>query len=384
MAVGFPTKVSYANGDVYSASDVNDTNGTLNLLNPTAKGSIVSASSANTPSRLAVGTDGQVLVADSTQTTGLAWATASSGAPYVAGKNVFINGAADVWQRGTSFTTSGAYTADRWAEVNGANSITYSRSTDVPSSLGFQYSISRAGTGSNMVQRIEAANAARFAGQTVTLSFYYKSTAGADSLGYSIYHANSADNFGGVTQIGSNQTIATPSTSWTRVTYSFAVPAGGANGLAFYFFRGNTATSTTLMTGFQIELGSSASAFSRAGGTIQGELANCQRYYIRYSYNSTNTQYFGSGIGFSTTRVFASLALPVSMRTTPSISLGGNVFVGDTNTNTQITSSGVNAGDSSGQQLSLSLLVSSGLTQFRPYFIALTASGSLVELSSEL
>jgi hypothetical protein len=31
MAVGFPAKTTYANGDVFSASDINDTNGTLNL-----------------------------------------------------------------------------------------------------------------------------------------------------------------------------------------------------------------------------------------------------------------------------------------------------------------------------------------------------------------
>jgi hypothetical protein len=30
MAVGFPAKTTYANGDVFSASDINDTNGTLN------------------------------------------------------------------------------------------------------------------------------------------------------------------------------------------------------------------------------------------------------------------------------------------------------------------------------------------------------------------
>jgi len=73
MAVGFPTKVTYANGDVFSASDVNDTNGTLNLVNPTAKGSIVSASAANTPSRLTVGSNDTVLMAASGETTGLKW-----------------------------------------------------------------------------------------------------------------------------------------------------------------------------------------------------------------------------------------------------------------------------------------------------------------------
>lgn len=79
MAVGFPTKVTYANGDVFSASDINDTNGTINLINPTAKGDLFAGSAANTYTKLAVGTDGQVLTAASGQATGLQWATPASG-----------------------------------------------------------------------------------------------------------------------------------------------------------------------------------------------------------------------------------------------------------------------------------------------------------------
>ena len=75
MAVGFPLKVSYANGDVYSASDVNDTNGTVNLIKPDAKGDMFSGSAANTYTKISVGTNGQLLTADSTASGGVAWKT---------------------------------------------------------------------------------------------------------------------------------------------------------------------------------------------------------------------------------------------------------------------------------------------------------------------
>jgi hypothetical protein len=44
-----------------------------------AKGDLISATAADTPARLAVGTNGQILTADSTTATGLKWATPSSG-----------------------------------------------------------------------------------------------------------------------------------------------------------------------------------------------------------------------------------------------------------------------------------------------------------------
>ena len=45
-----------------------------------AKGDLISATAADTPARLAVGTNGQVLMADSTTSTGLKWGAAAAGA----------------------------------------------------------------------------------------------------------------------------------------------------------------------------------------------------------------------------------------------------------------------------------------------------------------
>jgi hypothetical protein len=56
MAAGWPTKVTYANGDVFSASDINDTNGTLNYIDPTSA------------------TDGQVLTRDNAAPGKVKWA----------------------------------------------------------------------------------------------------------------------------------------------------------------------------------------------------------------------------------------------------------------------------------------------------------------------
>jgi len=48
----------------------------------TAKGDLISATAASTVARLAVGSDSQILVADSTASTGLKWATPASGSTF--------------------------------------------------------------------------------------------------------------------------------------------------------------------------------------------------------------------------------------------------------------------------------------------------------------
>jgi hypothetical protein len=55
-----------------------DTNAIQNAI-VDAKGDLIGATAADTPARLAVGTNGQMLTADSTAATGLAWSTPVTG-----------------------------------------------------------------------------------------------------------------------------------------------------------------------------------------------------------------------------------------------------------------------------------------------------------------
>jgi hypothetical protein len=89
-------KVEVYNGSAWVASD--DPNAIQNSI-VDAKGDLISATAADTPARLAVGTNGQVLTADSTTSTGLKWATASSAfnveqiaTGYVSGSTFSISG----------------------------------------------------------------------------------------------------------------------------------------------------------------------------------------------------------------------------------------------------------------------------------------------------
>ena len=92
-----------------------------------AKGDLIAATAADTPARLAVGTNGQVLTADSTAATGLKWASAGASAT----SWTLINTGGTNLTGATSVTVSGISTyndlyiyIERASSVNGSSTIT--------------------------------------------------------------------------------------------------------------------------------------------------------------------------------------------------------------------------------------------------------------------
>jgi len=361
MAVGFPTKTTYANGDVFSASDINDTNGTINLL----------------------------------QTS-----TLSS----QAGKNGWINGGMDIWQRGTtsaSITTSQIYTADRWVAVTGASTATVvsrqttSDTTNLPT-IQYCARIQRTAgqTGTALVQfaqSMESVNSVRFAGQSVTLSFYARRGANYSS-------ASNALNVLMLTGTGTDQQVlvgytgsvsainsfATLTTTWQRFTFT-ATLATNTNeiGVDFYYTPVGTAGANDFfeITGVQLELGSYATTFSRAGGTIQGELAACQRYYYRQGGDNAY-QGFGIGPASGTTNISGLIIFPVSMRVAPTAIDFSTLGAYTSGSVISITNATIDAGAKNSCRTNLTV---SGATTDRTYgIIANNSTSAFIGFSAEL
>jgi hypothetical protein len=186
----------------------------------------------------------------------------------------------------------------------------------------------------------ETANSVLFAGKTITVSFYARAGANfsptSGILNLSVYTGTGSDQniqttgfTGSTLAINQNNTLTT---TWQRFTATYAVPAT-VRQFAYVFIWTPTGTAGANdyfeMTGVQMELGSTATTFSRTGGTIQGELAACQRYYQK-SYNQqtapATVTSFNNEARMSANRTdrFAldySASLPVTMRTAPTVTL---------------------------------------------------------------
>jgi hypothetical protein len=289
------------------------------------KGDLIVGTGADTFDKLVAGSNGETLVADSAATTGLRYI------PY-GSINYAVNGGMDIWQRGTSTTnvsSSAPYVADRWYAYTGATAFNYTRET--PSLEGFQYCLRvqrpSGGTGTTAAggqvrQVVETANSVPLANKLITLSFWARKGANYSSASDALTISSSQ---GTGTDTGKHDTFtsgtalfsgtATLTTSWQR--FSFSTTAASTTtqiSIGFSYTPVGTAGAADYyeVTGVQLEIGGTATAFRRAGGTLQGELAACQRYLPAF----TVTDQF-MGMATTTTDARYSIKLPVTARVAP-------------------------------------------------------------------
>jgi hypothetical protein len=284
-------------------------------------------------------------------------------APFVAGKNFIINGSMDIAQRSalTGYSSGQSYgQADRFAlGVSSIGTWTFNQTADAPTGEGFTNcakvlctTASASPTASGRVwfyqgiegQNLQAMKKGSSNALPITVSFWVKSNI-TGTYTFNIYdHTNNR-------HISKTYTINSSAT-WEKksivipgdTTGTIANNNSAGLSMVWYLANGTDWTSGTLgtswepfvmaneaasnqanvasainnfwqVTGVQIELGSVATPFARAGGSIGGELALCQRYYWR---NAQNTGRYANGYAKTTTTADVTIPFPVQMRTNPS------------------------------------------------------------------
>jgi len=256
-------------------------------------------------------------------------------------KNLIINGAMQVAQRGTSSTSTGYVSLDRWYHNLSGGSATFSQETNPnPSETnGIQkfarLNVSSSSDFTSIRQRIE--DVTKVPSGTVTLSFYAKGTAPAGGL-----YAFTEQNFGtsGSSSVDGTPVLITSSltSSWVRYTAQITVDSidGKTIGSASFFqiaigqYNNSSSTAYDLnITGVQLEVGSVATNFEHR--SFAQELDLCKRYYFR---NTSVVAYgrFAQGQAVNSTGSHHRVQYPVAMRAAPTFATGGNIVVWENNT----------------------------------------------------
>lgn len=315
-------------------------------------------------------------------------------------RNGVINGAMEIWQRGTS-GLSGAtgvtngFMADRWQgfRTGYAAGMTGSQTTGTAQTRYALRLTRAAGNTSlatmNILQNIETANAEVFAGQQVTFSAWIRR--GADYAGTTnmrILSGTGTDQnviagfTGQATVVSSSRTITT---TWQRFSVTGTVGSTATELAVQLQYTPTTATAGANdwieFTGAQLEIGAVPSTFQMNGGSVAAELANCQRYYQRHGLVNGSFLAIGYGSGTTTTNTFWSIS--PAMRIAPtSVGFSGVQLIDGAGGTIAVT--GLALHNPTPTRTIVHVTHAINDTAHRPYGLQTTSAAGYVELNAEI
>lgn len=253
-------------------------------------------------------------------------------------RNLIINGMFNCWQRGTSFSASG-YGADRWTYGTSGGAGVHSRQnhsladqTTFNTPYFHRLAVSSGNNNQGMAQNIE--DITRFAGKTITVSFYLKGTNPAGGSFATILGGYMGSGGSGDWELTHADAI-TVTSSWQRFTREFTCPEntgrtiGTSHYLYFYPARqpsadNGTAAWTLDMANVQLEVGSQSTPFEHE--PYQTTLRKCQRYFERRGTSVAGWEFIAdAGQLTSTTAYQVAVRFNEQMRAAPTMSYAGTL-----------------------------------------------------------
>jgi hypothetical protein len=276
-------------------------------------------------------------------------------------RNMIINGAMNVAQRGTSFSgTSGGdesqFVVDRWRYGHKTGTVTLTQN-GVSDLVGFQNSVKIQVTGTGTAatgnqdlfetkiegQDLVSAGWGLSNAKDLTLSFYYKSNSTDNRVAwfYSpergrdlavIFAASALNTWERITiNIPADQAFDNNSNSGLYIRFILSAGSQFTSGLAStwgaigndrYGGVANFHSSTSNyaeFTGAQLEVGDTATPFEHR--TYAEELTLCQRYFFTPAPRSFQHGYIGPITSASSSVAISLITYPVAMRSAPSLEI---------------------------------------------------------------
>ena len=292
-------------------------------------------------------------------------------------RNLIINGEFQVWQRGTSSSSVGYNTADRWRLHLSGASATASQGTfangqtAVPGNPQFYMALNVTTGNDNAGLQYRHEGTQQLNGEVYTLSFWAKSATPATMTVSSHSYDASAD-------VDDDNTVSpstfTPTSSWQKFTFKIthsSMPNLGAYANGDYTLMSIGQGSSTSTDAWKLDLalvqfekGEQATPFEHR--SFADELRRCRRYTQVFLGDQNYSQVGVTGIAYSTTNLDVPVPLIPAMRSVPAIGASGTVQASNAGSGYTLTGLSIITAQSSTDVASLRG-TTSGMTAATPH-----------------